>query len=215
MRGRNLLLIVTVIGMISLVSTQAGQSPKLSTVQNSIFLEERLREIGDKFDRYFTIETGLLLGNRSNSIEQRSLPNNLENKNLAKALEQLRDAIPNLTFKVNRSNPKIIHITDARLSSIENYAMEKVIDDLSFEGTSFFLVGEIRRKGASISGLASGPSTEPIMSDLPTLVRIDENNKKVRDLLSNFLSLKERGRVLWIARTELAKGQTTYIRFLK
>lgn len=51
------------------------------------------------------------------------------------------------------------------------------------------------------------------LSDRSTRVKLTEKNISVRELLTRPLKLNDRGRVLWIAETELG-GKETTVRYL-
>ena len=92
--------------------------------------------------------------------------------------------------------------------------MDRVIDDIDFSGTVIELVDAIASKGILVS--AGGPvGTDDLLSmDGVTRVQVKGKGLKVRDVLSDFVSLEGRGPILWTAETHVdGSDQTSYIRF--
>lgn len=193
----------------------SGQTVGSYQAERSILLERKLKDIGEKYDLYFTLETGLISGDRAQSLEGQEVPTASKTTGLRNALERLRKSIPNLTYEYDRNNSRIVHIIDARLRKEKGYAMEKMIDSIEFEGFPVNLVNTVARKGINISASGSLSTTEALGVDFGTRLIVKEKNKRVRDILTNSIPLKGRGRILWIARTELGNGNTTFVRYLK
>ena len=194
--------------MCVLVQTSMSQVP-----ENNVVLRELLRKVGDKYDCHFTMEIGLVSGNNTNSLAGRRFSPELKGETLLQELELLRKSTPNFTYRFDDLNPKIIHIIDSRLSREGTYAMGKTIRSLRFNGGVFDLINAIGQKGLSISSRGAVSLYELRGVDASTQVHIQEKNKKVRAILTNVLMLQERGRVLWIAETEIGINKTTYVRY--
>lgn len=218
----SLFALTVLVGSLHLFGAQSFCQTNGSTApEKNIDLRDRLSKIGDKFGCYFTLEIGLVSGNRSKSLENIHLVNgqNLDSKpqgnSLGQELERLRKIVPNFSYRFDGYNRKVIHIIDVRLYQDKSYAMETIVDDLHFDGTLFDLLNAISQKSVAISAHGSMDTRELFVLDHSTEVRVNEKNKKVRNILTSPLAVKDRGRILWIAETELGKGRTTYVRYLK
>lgn len=188
-----------------------GRSSQAKLVE----ITEFLKEIGDKYDCHFTIEVALESGNINNSIEKKKIAARLQKNSLRDELEQLNRLVPKFVYKLDKDNPKIIYISDARLLSEPDYPMRKIVTDINFEGNLFDLVNAIGQKGIPISSGGLVDLRDNMSIDFSTRVKVKESGKSVRNLLTNSISVKNRPRILWISRTELGKGAMTYIRYLK
>lgn len=182
--------------------------------QQTITLRQRLEEIGEKFDRHFTLEIVVDAERVAATMERESLIKKPLRKTLSQELEQLRQTIPNLDYKVNETS-KVIRVIDKRVVKRSNYALEQVVRDISFDGRMFDFVNEIGKKGPAVSSRGMVDTYEALGGDYTIRVNIQANNKTVRELLTNYISLEGRGKILWIATTYTGKDSTTYIRYLK
>lgn len=214
MRKSSFLTFLVFVGIVQLSILQVSGQQTQSTPPRKYFrLADTLREIGNKFDCYFTIETGLVAGDHLTSIETQTVPLTIKHKKLKKALEQLRKEVPNLTYRVNEEIPKIIHIIDTRLLNQKDYAMEKILDEFSFDGVNHKMVAAIAKKGVNISVFGPLSTTDLLVVDFRTVNSVNEKNRSVREIVTKFVLLKERSRVLWTALTDLGENQVTYLRF--
>lgn len=194
-------------------STQGPKStPQTSETKKQPF-SGLLVELGNSHDRFFTIEEGWKDGESMNKMEAQWIEVPPGNKSLDEEFQQLRQSVPYLTYEIDKSNPRIVHIIDARLPQQEEYAVESVLKSIDFAGTVNNLPTEIAKQGIRISsqtGFSIGGGEFP---DRSTVVRITAEGLKVRDALSNFIPLDKRVRILWIARTKLAEGEVSYVHF--
>lgn len=222
MKKSTILVFAIVVGIVHLSATQSfGQNTMSQAPEKFIVLRDMLREMGNKYDCHFTMEIGLVSGDHIHSlanvysIDRRDVILAMQEMNLTEAMELLHNRVPHLTYKFNRFNPKIIHIIDSRLIQKKNYALEKIIGDISFDGKVSDLIDAISQKGVAVSSRGAVDIYESMGVDYSTRLTVVEKKKSVRDILSNSLQLKVRGRVLWIAETELGEGHITYVRFLR
>lgn len=213
MKFLNILTFAVLLGTIHLFSVGSYAQ---ETVDPNPSLEQALREIGDKYDYYFTIESAVFLGDRIHSMESTLVCPRTELTNLKQELNRLRKSVPTLSYRFDNNNPKVIHIVEEYLDSQKDYSMEKMVDSLTFYGEAPDLIAAINRKGIAVS------ETGPVMAApgvaayyLPTKLRVEAKNRKVRDILTDCVPLKDRGRILWIAQTELAKEPTTIVHYLR
>jgi hypothetical protein len=182
---------------------------------SELTLRKSLYAIGDKYDCYFTLEIALESGNQRQSLEGQIVSPILNGKSLRKELDGLTKRIPYLQYRFDAYNPKIIHIIDAHLSKEHDYSMDKIISEISFDGIGFDLVNELGRKGGAVSSKGPLDISEGLTIDLSSQLRVRESDKSIRNIVTNSLPLQGRGRILWIAQTEMGAGAMTYIRFLR
>ncbi|MCW5969315.1 MAG: hypothetical protein KIT57_12445 [Blastocatellales bacterium] len=105
------------------------------------------------------------------------------------------------------------HVIDTRLLSQREYGLEAIIKKLEFSGNINEFVTSLSRQGVAISKPKLIDLHEGRDLDLSTAIDAKAENLKVRDALSLFVPLKERGRILWIARTKLGQAETSYVLF--
>src|SRR5262249_4363793 len=128
---------------------------------------------------------------------------------LVEELEQLRRTVSNFGYEFDFLNSRIVHIIDARLKQQKGYALEATIKSLDFSGRAHDLPNEIGKQEIPIA-TPTGFSTHE-QSDYSTVVRVKGEGLTVRGALSNFVKLEGRERILWIARTKLKQGATSYV----
>jgi hypothetical protein len=136
----------------------------------------------------------------------------LQTEDLREGLERLRHVVPNLTYEVNKGDPRIIHIVDARLLQHGGYGLQRTIERIDFKGSVNQLPDAIGKLGIRVSTqqwmfLGSGETR-----DYTTVVDIRAQRLSVRDALSNYVPLEHRkGGVLWVAKTKLGEGEVTFV----
>lgn len=182
--------------------------------QQAITLRQRLEEIGAKFDRHFTLEIVVDSERVAASMERESLIQKPLRKTLFQELEQLRQTIPNLDYKFNDAS-KVIHVMDKRVATQANYPLDQVIREIGFDGIVFDFVDKMAKHGVPVSPRGMVDTYEMLATDSSIRVSVQASNRTVRELLTDYLSLEGRGKLLWIAKTYIGKDKTTYIRYLK
>lgn len=216
MDKRNLLTVAMVLacGAISFYPFQAhaGRQTEEPKKQET-FLMQYLVELGNKYNCFFTIEEAWRDGDPMNKMESYSFQKLSGNEGLQLALGKLRRAVSNFTFEIDKRNPRIVHIIDARLIQQKEYGLEKVLSSIDFKGNINDLVTAISRQGVAISPPVLTDAHEGMTRDSGTIVQMKGKELKVRDVLSNSIPLEGRGRILWIARTKLGKGEVSYVQF--
>ena len=191
-----------------------GNRPMNETPANqSVFLREYLVQLGKDYDRFFTLEEAWKDGESMNMLEFEWVQGFSEMKGLQQDLERLRQTVPNFTFETNKQNPRIIHIIDARLKRLKGYGLESTIQSIDFTGTVDELVTAIGEHGMPVSPRGVSDISEGLSQDYRTEVHVKGKGLKVRDALSNFISLDGRGRVIWIARTKIGQREMSYVHF--
>jgi hypothetical protein len=183
-------------------------------------LRQLLKQMGNRYDCYFTMEIVPTSASNAYSLETVRLPegqgpflSGLEGKSLQEGLEWLKESVPNLSYSF-ADRAKVVHVVDVRLTQQGGYAMDTVVGNLNFEGPLSELPNALGKKGVRVSSKNFGDTRELGIIDQSTTVKVSEKNKKVRDILTNSLDLQKRGRVLWIAETGLEVEKTTYIRYI-
>jgi hypothetical protein len=131
---------------------------------------------------------------------------------LVQELESLKKDVPNLTYELGQANSRIVHIIDSRLSRQKDYAMDRVIPSFDFDGTVDRLADGLAKQGVPISPFSFRISVDPA-EDRVTVVHIKAKNLQVRDALSDFIPLDRQNKILWVARTRLGPGETSYVGF--
>jgi hypothetical protein len=198
------------------VADSTPQSP-----DTEVELRQLLKEIGDKYDCYFTME--IVLASTSNGISVRTvvLPqghtafsSGFEGKSLEEGLQWLKEFVPNLSFAFADPKGKVIHISDARLLQQKGYALNNVVEGLNFEGPVSDLPDAIGKKGIGVSSKKFGDTRELAVIDHITQVKVKARSGVVRDVLTDSLDFQQRGRVLWIAESELGPEKTVYVRYI-
>src|SRR5262245_52409137 len=112
--------IVIVTTLLLLISTgmskiQGATTGIQNSEQNSKSLTYFLFRLGEKYDCFFTIEEAWEEGEPANSLEAKWVQRLPKKQNLQQELEQLRQVVPNFTYEIDRTNPRIVHLIDSRL----------------------------------------------------------------------------------------------------
>lgn len=220
------LLIITfgfVIGSLYLILTHGSVVNSSLQPMNTedVELRQLLKQIGDRYDCYFTIEIVPTSAENAYSLETVRLPvgsatflSGLEGKNLRDGLESLKAFVPNLSYSFADGKATVVHIIDVRLTQQSGYSMDKAIESLNFEGPLIDLPNALGKNGVEIGSKNFGDTRELAINDRSTTIKANQKNIKVRDILTNSLDLQKRGRVLWIAETGLGGDKKTYVRYI-
>lgn len=214
------LIFVYIILQISLLYAQEVKHNSDVALNQQTRLFDYLEELGSKYDCYFTVEMAWNEDDIYNQlklfyIEDHYIQNNLQQTkdDIQIQLEELRQKIPYFTYTVNANNPKIIHVIDGRLHQQSKYGLNTALTNLKFHGTVHELINTINKQEHLIV-----PTTQFTIGETPadehTSVRINKSNVPIRDALSNFIKLTDRGRILWIANTKLGQVENTNIHFI-
>ena len=214
--SKNRLMTVSVLLILGSTSIGSFRSQGLrrmteTSKQQSALLSQLFVELGKDYDCFFTIEGAWKDKEPMNAMESRWVQRLSRGNNLPQELEHLRKTVPNFTYEIDKANPRIVHIIDARLAQQRGYGLEGVINSIDFTGTVFDLVNAIGAQGIPVS--SRGLTFTHEQPDYRTVVHVNGKALKVRDALSNFISLEGHGRILWIARTKVEEGEVSYIHF--
>jgi hypothetical protein len=204
------------------IQVKAQQASKEYKEQTTLY--RYLHNIGATYNCFFTIEEGwdLAVKEPSNHLESYIVENsaidpNIEQRktpNLSVLLDELRQSIPNFTFEVDQQRPNIIHIIDARLKKQTHYGLDSLLMDFTFRGAVEELLKAINKQEKLVTPTTTFGNYEALYVDSSSKVKVQGTNLLIRDALSNFISLKDRARVLWIARTRLDQESSTNVHFV-
>jgi len=194
-----------------------GQSCRDSARTNSdspsekVPLESLLLRLAEANKDFFTVEEALV-GGVAGHIRDYCVAPPPAARDFSDALHYLAQAVPNFAYEVDSENQNVFHIIDARLTRHEGYALDEVAD-LNFDGTVTELVGALNAKGIPMSAAGAFDSHEFMFVDRSTEVHVRAKGLAVRSILSDFLPLQGRGRMLWHTETAVGSNQISYVRF--
>jgi hypothetical protein len=204
------------------IQVKAQQASKEYKEQTTLY--RYLHNIGTTYNCFFTIEEGwdLAVKEPRNQLESYIVENSVINPNIEQRktpdisvlLDELRQSIPNLTFEVDQQRPNIIHIIDARLKKQKRYGLDSVLMDFTFKGDVEELLKAINKQEKLVTPTTTFGNYEALYVDFSSKVKVQGTHLLIRDALSNFISLKDRSRILWIARTRLDQDATTNVHFI-
>jgi hypothetical protein len=178
-----------------------------------IWVGRYLVELALKYDCFLTYEEVLEEGGSTNTVLGYSILKSSEPNSLEDELEYIRLTVPYFSYEIKEGPPRIIHILDTRLVNRGWYGLESTIKSIDFEGLVNDLIVEIGRRGIPVSFREAHFIGEH--RDRSTVVKVKGEWLKVRDALTDFVPLEGRKeRVLWIARTKLAKGEVSEVYYL-
>jgi hypothetical protein len=177
-------------------------------------VEHLLLELGKKNDVTFTIEEAILQDGEIGRILNSRISAITPAMTLNEGLLYIAARVPDFTWGIDNNNSKILHIFDRQLLQLKAYSLDRVIDEIHFTGKVCHLVDAIAAKGIAVSAAGPSDSIEIMGMECITDVEVKASKLKVRDALSDFVTLEGRGRILWTARTRIdGSDPTTYVRF--
>lgn len=207
---------IVILGTISIITLQTQTAKLMVTPSrdqaNPLPLIDYLGKLGEEYDYFFTVEIAAADTGTEKAIVSHWVQQRPGNKNLQQELERLRQDTSNFAYEVDISNPRIMHVMDARLKQFKGYALESIITEINFTGKANDLPAEIAKHGIPIAPplLMSFNETR----DSTTVLELKGVALKVRDALSDFLSLeKRRTRILWIASTRINQEGISYVHY--
>jgi len=177
----------------------------------SMPLDRSLNEIGRKYDTYFTIEEAWADDGSINPMRAALVQPLPKAESLVQELEYLKKAVANLTYSPDQANSRIIHIIDSRLLSQKDYALERVIPRIDYNGPAYDLADAIAKLGILISCRRFGSLPHLEAWDYVSVVHVKGESLKVRGALSDFLPLDRQGNILWVATTKIGPCETSYV----
>jgi hypothetical protein len=210
-------LVLLLVGNVMAIYALRAQKANDVNNQNSdrfVSVADVLDELGKKFGYYFTLEETWDNGGVMNRIQSHRLERPAMGNDIWQDLALLTRLVPNMTYKVDDVNPKIIHIIDAGLAHRQGYALEENIDEINFSGSVFDLVKYLEKQGLRVSPRGAVDTHELSTIDFGTQVHVTGRQLSVRGALSDFIPLQGRSnRILWVARTKNGPNETSFVRF--
>jgi len=204
-----LVVVSVLLAMSSAASTRASFAQQDKVASLYYYLDR----LGTEYDCYFTIEASWKEGEVTKWMESYRLERQVKKDTVYAELETLSKTVPHFTYTVDSKNPKIIHVTDARLLNKMDYALERTLEHINFTGTLPDLVKLIGQQEIPVSAELAIFTSDYRPRDHETKVEVKGESIKVKEALTDFITLTGRGRVLWVARTKLAQSATTFIEF--
>lgn len=210
------LLLVSIAGVIWISSFRSQNAKTMVSPQDNqaVQVSAALNDIGATYGYFFTLEESFHEGGQINRIESQKIERLTRGSGVKQELDELVRLIPEVTYKIDEDNPKIVHLIDARLADTKGYALDDWIKKIDFSGTVFELVDAIAKQGIRVSSSGMMSTQDLSSTDLRTHVVVKGEGLSVRKALSGFIPLEGRSnRILWVARTKLGPEGTSYIRF--
>ena len=195
------------------ISSEALARPRFAQPGKATTLYYYLDQLGTEYDCYFTVEASWEEGEITKWMEGYKLERLAKKDTVYAELESLSKTVPHFAYTVDGKNPKIIHVIDARLLNKMDYALERPLERINFTGTLPDLVKLIGQQGIPISSEIAIFTSDYRPRDRETKVEVKGEGIKVKEALTDSITLTGRGRVLWVARTKLAPSATTFIEF--
>lgn len=178
-------------------------------------LRDILRNLGGRYDTYITVELGFVPGARNISLDSYNFGGYQKEADLESTLRFIRHREPLLDFERD-TNSRILHVIDSRLKSVEVYPLSGVVTNFSFSGSFPSLVQKI--SAASKFEISASPmvdTRELSFLDFDSKVTLKNETGSIRSLLAKSITRGKRGRILWIADTEIMEKPVSYVRLLK
>lgn len=169
---------------------------------HSIQFGDELKQVGELFDIYFTIEEKCL-SEESPTLSSKIIePHSLKNiSSLDQALLFLKSRAKGYEISQSKINPKIYHIRDLRMAESMN-SLHKPVNELIFNGTIVELLRKFSSLDPSLIVLSVvddrgryGPIKEYDYSKIQ--VEINSKNVIIRDILDKSISPRLFERILW------------------
>lgn len=205
-------LVITSAG-VYLSRAQKGRSAADNQQPQTALLESHLLRLGEHYDVYFTLETAWGEGEFVNWMENHKVKEVLERDGLQRELERLRQSVPYFSYSFDLSNPKIVHIVDARLSQQGEYSLDRVVEKVNYKGTLRGLVALLAERGIKVAEGRLSLIGDLRPRDYSSEVRVVAQRITAREAITDFIPLEGRSRILWSSTTKLGPGEVTSIQF--
>ena len=205
MRNQMFISAVVLLAIVPATAEQPAQPPAAAVQGQKVWLGSYLREIGQRFDCYFTIHQW-----------DYGTPNILNERVMIEpGLKYLADVPGALSKRLEgyqvlqcSDNPVVFRIVSAKSQANPEYWLDGRLD-LEFQGPPDELLNKIlySAKGTSRQSqffIGNVPS-----ADLTTKVAVRAAGMPARSIMTNFLPLSRYSRVLWSATTTVLKEGRT------
>jgi hypothetical protein len=170
---------------------------------NSIQFGDELKQVGELFDIYFTLEEKCF-SEESPMLSYKIIePHSLQSiSSLDQALLFLKSRAKGFEISESKINPKIYHIRDLKMAESMN-SLDKPVNELNFKGTIVELLPKFFLFDPSLSVVKIGveerdkgvPPKEYDYSKIQ--VEINSKNVTIRDVLDKSITPKLFERILW------------------
>lgn len=215
---------LTILGLLCAAQSQQGPPPtqEIKQEKKRCYLPEALWDIGDKYNVYFTLETGRAVTVITEStvwswlggggyppvapLCDYLLPGATD---VYQELQALQHDLVDLGFVVDSRDPKIIHVYDKELLTHPAYPMGKELGSFQFRGTELELAHWLYQSGFRVTFRTDGkddlsedrpedPRCDPLRYLASTThVDVDLHAATVREALSSFTPTDRKERILW------------------
>lgn len=224
-RKLTLLFAVMVVGPVALLYARAqlpATTPQVAA-GHPVTLTELLATVGQTCNCFFTVEdawdpVAWEKTKVADNLMGILLPADLLGKPPREAMEGARSVFPNLSYKLDPINGRIVHIVDNRLVGRKGYVLDDRVGPFEYKGLLCQLPRALADAGVNVWPFIPGVTGE--LGDYQTVVHVKGDSMTVRTAVTDFIPLNSgrRGAVLWIAETSLGpsrgKDSATSIRFL-
>ncbi|HVS38570.1 MAG TPA: hypothetical protein VMS17_23645 [Gemmataceae bacterium] len=203
------LLSAAALGFLAVPAALRAQSDERIARERDAPLYRYLDRAGTKLDCYFTIEEmpretdGL-----SNWIEHYRVEWGEDPATIKDLLERLSGSVKGVRFQRSEDNPAVIHVIDARLEQAGKYALDRRID-LDYEGPLQPLVDLLQARydknlhSREVFVVGGWPG---LIDDTTTKIKLTARHVSIRRILTDWLPLSKRGRILWLSESERTAG---------
>lgn len=169
--------------------------------RSSVQLAAYLRDVGCRFDVYFTVEEASVL-DTPHPLISAVVESVGEARLLSDALAQISESLPQVIVRPNSRLSNVYHLIDPRLVSKADYPLNARIQRLKARGTLLDLVRRVADLVPGSLGLegGGGGSSAILSPDTVTEVVTDLEDVSARDALTLPVPLTGYDRILWAAR---------------
>ena len=175
--------------------------------------QDRLVELGMRFDCYFTCEEFVETLGAASWFET-LLPSTFEPTTRAEMMEGLGAVLPGYMVTADQDSPAVIRIRDGRLTGRADYGLDQTIK-ASFSGSPVDLLQWLENRQLRVASPNFGIiSSIGRVNDGTSPLAMRNYDGSIRRMLTAYLPLSNYQRVLWIARSSSETGKLeTLVRF--
>ena len=177
-------------------------------------LEKHLRDESFRLDFYYTVEMDARHSSSSDFFLA-SVKSSYEPSTIDDLINQINQEAPNFNVYRDKFNPKIVHLVQKSLRDIPKYSMDRRLD-LKFSGSVRGLVDflslKVDKQIVYPTSFISGNGPLRLFGDTKSTVNVNAHNDSARSLLSNYLTLSQYSRMLWISSVkQRSSGLETWV----
>jgi len=175
--------------------------------------EDYLELAGGRLGAHFTIER-VLRGSRDPQakVVNVKISDDEQLKTLEAVASKLATKLPGFDFVPNPQHPQVMHVIERELLEQKRYSLDRK-HTLAYSGILGDLSHVLEQQLHNIGPKTAG-DWRRMFDDSVTRIEINEKDKKLRDIITDCLPLKDRQPLLWLAETQLSKdGVHTTLQF--